>query len=236
VKSTITRLIVGLLALAAVGQCSLIEGVLNTTGTAQISLSSIVFVGNEMTLNTPGSSQVGGFTALAGTGATIDNITNPPDATGVLATPVPLFVTFAAAPGISFTLTELLPGIDGASDCTLFPPAAGQQCTPDVPSESPFNLQNTSATSSSASFSIAGYEIDSSTNDTVRIRGTFTTPFASIPYQTLLAAVLAGQTVTTSFSAQFVTESTPEPATLGLMIGAALLMVGACRTRTRKQE
>jgi hypothetical protein len=233
--------VVGLLALAAVGQCDLIEGVLNTTGTAEISLGSITFVGGAMTINTPASSQQGDFTSLAGTGATIDNITNPPDATGVLATPVTDFVTFAAAPNISFTFTDLLAGIDGAAGCSASPPAPGQECTPNVPAESPFNLQNTSSSTSSASFSIAGFEIDSLTNDTVPIFGTFTTPFASIPFQTLLAEVIAGGTVTTSFSAQFVTEpvpSVPEPATQALMLGASLLAAAgfALRARARRQN
>jgi hypothetical protein len=232
----VTRLIIGLLALAASGNCSLIEGVMNATGTAEISLGSIAFLDNQMFINPSPASQTGGFTTLAGTGATIDNITNPPDETGVLVTPVNDFITFAAAPNISITFTALPAGIDGAAGCTASPPAANQECTPNIPEQSPFNLQNTSATSSTASFSIVGYELDSLTGDTVPIIGTFTEPFASMPYQTLLGEVLAGGTVTTAFSAQFFTEDAPEPATESLMIGASLLAaVFALRTRSRRQ-
>jgi hypothetical protein len=205
-------------SLPGVGRADLILGVLNTTGTAEVSFGSIAFVGSEMTINSPGASQQGDFTALEGTTATIDDITNPPDATGPITPAQTDFITFAAAPDISITFTFLMPGIDGAAGCTATPPAPGQVCTPDSPDQSPFNLQNTSATSSSASFNILGLEVDSATGDTVPITGAFTTPFSSQTFQDLLAAIADKQTITTSFSAQFATVS-PEPGTLSdLMI------------------
>lgn len=209
----------GILMLPAAGFGDLIEGVMNATGTAQVSLGSIAFVNNELTINAPSSVQVGGFMALAGTTASIDNITNPPDATGILATPVTDFMVFSADPDISVTFTELFAGIDGAAGCAANPPAAGQVCTPNVPAESPFNLQNTSATSSSASFQIEGFEIDSATDDTIPIIGTFTTPFTNMNFQQILTAVENGQTITTSFAAQFATiAQIPEPGTTGLVL------------------
>ena len=213
---------------------SLIEGLMNATGTAQISLGSIAFVGSTLDINAPASTQEGGFTALAGTTASIDNITNPPDATGVLATPVLDFMVFAAAPNISVTFTDLPAGIDGAAGCTDTPPASGQVCTPNVPAESPFNLQNTSATSSTASFQILGMEVDSTTGDTIPIIGTFTTPFTAMSFQELLLAVENGQTITTAFSAQFATVSSiPEPGTASLLLLTLLPAAWALR-RTRK--
>jgi hypothetical protein len=202
-----------------------IIGVLNTTGTARISQGSIVFVGGTTAINSPGTSQTGGFVALAGTTATIQNITNPPEPVGPLN--VPNFMTFMAAPNISFTLTFLLPGINGAAGCSIAVAAAGQVCTPNLPNQSPFNLQNTSATSSTASFQILGTELDSLTGRTANVVGTFTTPFSNLNYQQILATIAGGGTITTSFSAQFAVTAAavPEPGALQELM-AGLLLVG----------
>lgn len=210
-------LVVALLALPLVAPAparasEIITGVLNTTGTALISLGTIGFLENSFTINSPGGAQQGGFTALAGTTGTISDITNPPDGTG----PVnkPLFMTFAFSPHISFYLTFLAPGINGAAGCATTPAAAGQICTPNLPNQSPYNLQNTSATSSTASFSVSGVEVDDTTGEIAPFVGIFSTQFANLNYQQVLAAVLAGGTVTTSFSAQFAVTAVPEPSTM----------------------
>jgi|SRR5579863_6197331 len=210
---------VAAVSIPAAARADVILGVLNATGTANISFGSIAFLDNAFSINSPASAQTGGFMALAGTAGTIQNITNPPDATGPL--DVPDFMTFASAPNISITLTYLLPGIDGAAGCSDPVPAAGQLCTPDVPVESPFNLENTSATSSSAAFNVLGVEVDSLTGHTVDVTGAFSTPFTSQSFQDLLKVIAAGGTITTAFAAQFSTVSaTPEPSTLiELMIG-----------------
>jgi hypothetical protein len=223
-------LALGVIALATTpsgASASLITGILNATGTAEISSGSISFVssmGSTLFINNPAAGQGGGFTALAGTTGNIMNITDPPDATGPLN--VPNFVTFASAPNITFTLTFLSPGIDGAAGCSAAPPAAGQRCTPDMPAQSPFNLQNTSASTSTASFNIQGTEVDSITGDTIQITGTFTTPFTTQNFQHILATVEGGGTVVTAFSAQFAT--VPEPGTwIELMIGLGSVGIGA---------
>src|SRR5271154_1928900 len=125
-----------MLGVPLAASASTITGVLNVTGTVEISDGSIAFTGNEFSINSPASSQQGGFMVLEGTTGTIDNIANPPDATGPL--DVPDFITFAAAPNISITLTDLEPGVDGAAGCASAPPAAGQICTPNLPAQSPF--------------------------------------------------------------------------------------------------
>jgi hypothetical protein len=233
-------LILGFVAVAGMpiaARADLLMGTLNTTGTANISFGSIEFLDNELLINSPASAQQGDFTILAGTTGTIQNIANPPDATGPLDQPD--FITFAADPDISITLTFLLPGIDGAAGCTDTPPAAGQVCTPDVPDQSPFNLQNTSATSSTASFNILGLEVDSATGDTIPITGAFTTPFTSMNFQQLLAMVDGapppiGGTITTPFSAQLST-SLPEPGTsVELMMGVAAIGIGLYRKKFDK--
>ncbi len=232
-KRILTLSCFALVCLPLGARASLIEGVLNFTGTANISLGSIQFEGNTFNINSPANTQQGGFTILAGTTGTIQNITNPPDATGPVG-PVTDFITFNAAPDISFTFTFLDAGIDGSAGCADTPPAAGQECTPDVPAESPFNLQNTSATSSTASFNIQGFEVDKATGDTIAVTGAFTTPFSNESFQTLLTTVEGGGTVTTPFSAEFST--VPEPSTLvELMLGIGAVAAGLVfRRRSEK--
>jgi hypothetical protein len=195
-------------------KASLITGTLNAAGTAELSLGSIAFVSNELFINAPASTQVGGFTALAGTTASIQDIRNPPDATGVLVTPVSKFIVFAAAPNISITFTVLDAGIDGAAGCTVSPAAAGQLCTPDIPAQSPFNFQNTSATSTTLGFDLEGFEVDSLTGDTTPIDGIFTIQLPE-SFQDALEAINSGQTLTPAFAASFSTPNStvPEPDT-----------------------
>jgi len=236
-KKGVALSFVALVSLAVAMSASPITGVLNFTGAAEISFGSIAFEGNSFDINSPAATQQGGFTALAGTTGTIQNITNPPDATGPL--DVADFITFGAAPDISITLTFLNPGIDGAAGCSDSHAAAGQICSPNIPAPSPFNLQNTSSTSSTASFVVRGIEVDSSTGDTVPITGVFTTQFSNENYQELLATVASGGTITTSFSAEFSTSSpVPEPSTLiELITGfAAIGITLICRKKFQKSD
>lgn len=187
-------------------KAALITGVLNITGTANLSTGSIAFgAGNVFSINSPASAQQGGFTALAGTNGRIADITNPPDAPGALN--VLDFITFAAAPNITITLTLLDPGIDGEAGCSASPAAGGQLCTP---AQSPFDFQNTSAGTGTATFNISGVEVDSLTATTMAIDGVFTMPLNE-SFQTLLATMGSGGTVTTSFSGSLATESSPPP-------------------------
>jgi len=221
------------LSVPLAAQADLIYGTLNATGTASVSLGSIGFLDNTLSINSPAAAQVGGFQALAGTSATIQDLANPPDATGPLN--VTDFITFAAASNISFTFTFLLPGVDGAAGCSASPPAAGQKCTPNVPDQSPYNLFNDSATSSTASFNIFGKEVDSTTGASVGITGEFSEPFTALNFQQILTTVGGGGTVTTAFGAQF--QTVPEPGTLGeLMIGLAAVGIGLFRGRRPTRE
>jgi hypothetical protein len=233
-KNVLALGFIAIVSLPVAARASLLTGELNFTGSATISFASIAFDdGNIFNIN-PADTQMGSFAVLGGTDGSIDNITNPPDATGVPLN-VPDFITFAAAPNISITLTDLLPGIDGAAGCADTPPASGQQCTPDTPAQSPFNLENTSATSSTASFNILGIEVDSLTGDTIPITGAFTTPFTSMNFQQLLAEVATpGGSITTSFSGEIATVAVaPEPTTfIDLLTG--IIALGICSGYRRK--
>jgi hypothetical protein len=225
------------IAIPLAARASLITGVLNFTGSATISVGSISFDnGNVFNIN-PANTQQGDFMTLGGTSGMIENITNPPDATGPL--DVPDFMTFAVAPNISITLTFLLPGIEGAAGCADTPPAGGQVCTPNLPDQSPFNLENTSATSSTASFNILGVEVDTLTGETIPVTGAFTAPFTTTNFQQLLAEVSApGGSITTSFSGEIATvAAAPEPTGfVELLIGMGALGVYFGRRRAARKN
>jgi hypothetical protein len=212
-------------------KADLITGVLNFTGTAQLTSSvaqpgSISFVNNAFNINAPASTQQGGFMALEGTTGTIQNITNPPDPTDVPLTEP--FMTFSAAPNITIELTLLEAGIDGVTGCENPTAAPGQICTPAppvTPNQSPFNLQNTSTTSSTASFNILGIEMDSLTHTSIGVTGSFTETSTTMSYQAILALIEGGGTFTTGFAGQIATVSAaPEPSTwVELMMGFGLV-------------
>jgi hypothetical protein len=234
-RSALALGFMAIVSLPLAARANLLTGELNFTGSATLSLGSIAFDdGNVFNIN-PADTQIGSFATLGGTSGSIDNITNPPDATGPL--DVPDFITFAAAPNITITLTYLLPGIDGAAGCADTPPAAGQVCTVDTPAQSPLNLQNTSSASSTASFGILGLEVDSLTADTIPVTGEFTLPFTYQNFQDLLATTFGGGTVTTSFSAQIATPDpervspVPEPSTFIFMV-VGIGMMGLVRLRS----
>jgi hypothetical protein len=237
-KSVLAFSVIAMVSIPMAARASLLTGVLNVTGSVNISLGDISFQNGMFSITSPASTQQGDFMALQGTTGTIDDITNPPDATGIVLDETD-FITLAGATNITFTLTFIFPGIDGASGCSDPVPMTGQLCTPDVPSQSPYNLQNTSGTTSTASFNILGTEVDSTTGDTIPITGTFSEPFTNMTFQELDADVEGGQTVTTPFSAQFQTQalpSAPEPSgLLELMMGIGLVGISAVYRKKLKR-
>src|ERR1700735_2702127 len=146
-KSIVTLSVVALVSIPFAAKADLILGKVTFGGDAMLTSTaaqpgSISFLNNAFTVGAAAAQQ-GGFTALAGTTGTIQNITNPPDATDTpLMEP---FITFAAAPNITIELTLLEAGIDGVAGCEIPTAAPGQVCTPAPPvstDQSPFNLQN----------------------------------------------------------------------------------------------
>jgi hypothetical protein len=153
-------------------------------------------------------------------------------------TPLTGFITFTAGPTIRLDLTEIDPGNLSTAACGM-PPAAGQVCTPaafpgGVPN--PFDLVNSSATTSSATITFRGNAVNTATGETDTFVGVFTTQF-TVPYQTLLTTISGGGTVSTSYSATItVTPSSstvPEPASF-VLFGLGLIglsVVGSRRYR-----
>lgn len=248
-KSVLMLSVLAMASMPFAAQANLITGTVAISGGVVVTSTSmlpgdIMFANNTFTL-TPAITQLGGFVALAGTSGTIQNITSameptdPPDTTNLNVTD---FMTFSAAPNITFTLNFLEAGFDGVAGCTATPAAAGQVCTPAPPitaDQSPFNLQNLSTSSSSASFQIIGTEVDSSTGQTIGLTGTFTTPFTTMNFQQVLAEIAAGTPVVTSFSADLSTVATttsPEPSSLlEFMMGIGLVALSVVYRKKLKK-
>jgi len=156
------------------------------------------------------------------------------------------FLYLAAAQGgtaaqspFTFTLTFIDLGFDGQAGCTAAP-APGELCTPTIPALvtaanplglSPFNLQDTN-TGFTANFNVAGNVINNTDGSVSPFTGTFSATFNGVSYQTDLAIIAEGGTVSNPYSATFTaTSPVPEPMTFSLM-GIGLLALGLWRRRS----
>ena len=230
----VKAVVLGALSFAALSTAyaTPISGTVNSTGVATVNLTSInflsgTFVPNLFLVSVPVSNS---FTGLAGTTGTISNLTNNITNTG----PQPVGVSFAdpnwmvfssASPLIAFDLTFIAPGIDGSAGCSSS--AVGATCTPF--SFSPFNLQNT-ASGTSVAFSVAGNARNVSTGELNPFTGNFTTQITGQTIPQILAAINAGQSITNSYSANFIVTAVPEPGTI-LLFGAGLIGLGLLQRR-----
>jgi hypothetical protein len=208
-----------------------VTGELSTSGSLSLSLANLDFLpsGGGSGAFQVAAPSTGSFGALVGTSGTIldlDASTQP------VGTPfsLPSFMTFAAAPNVMMTLTFIAPGILGSAQCAAAP-AAGQTCTPSGPASSylpALDLVNTGL-GSTLSFGVSGTITDVSDASVTNFTGVVTAQFAGIPYQTLLATLAGGGTVTAAYSADF-QAVVPEPAT-GLLValGAGALTLARRR-------
>jgi hypothetical protein len=153
----------------------------------------------------------------------IQSLFNPPDTPPSF--PAVNFISFLNGGVTTILRLNSFPlGINPPAGCAAMPPAAGQTCT--LPG-SPFNLQNLTATSSTATFSMGGITNDSTSTWT----GTFSSQFNTIPYQTVLSNLAANGFVSNTFAGQItLVVPVPEPGTIPFlllgtgMIGCAMLL------------
>lgn len=232
-----------------ISQASLLTGTLVISGSVNISTVGgtngridflpVVTPGSGTAAN-PGSGafvvnpavvQKGDFVALANSIGTIENIESAFAPVNTNLTQFN-FVTFSSLPNITFELTRVLGGVDPAAGCSP-PPAAGQTCTPTA--TSPFNLQNLTTTSSTASFTVQGLELDTLTGTSTPITGTFAATFDSLNLQQLVALANTPAGVSTGFTATFTASAVPEPASI-LQLGAGALLLGFGALARRKRS
>lgn len=183
--------------------------------------------------------QSGSFTTVAGTAGTIKDLNLAVQPVGVPFT-LTDWMVFAANPNITFTLQLIPAGVFTSAGCSG-PAMAGQNCTPVVPGGSPFNLTNTSATSSVVSFKTDGTVTNRATSEVSNFDGTFSTQFTNQNLQQLLATVGGGGSVQATYSANFIltsgTTGVPEPATITLSIaGVIFILAGTLRKRRRLES
>jgi hypothetical protein len=169
----------------------------------------------------------GAFAGLDGTSAIAKDLNSAVQPTGV---PFLLadFLTFAAEPTFSLDLTFIEPGQFGSALCGAAP-AAGQICTPlNFPSFNLVNLPSGSRLSSILSFVVRGTASDGVSDGP--FTAVYTAQFVGLSYQSVLATLGSGGTLTTSYSASF--EVVPEPGTLALVSAGLGLLALRGRRRT----
>jgi len=173
--------------------------------------------------------------ALLGTNTTVHDLSVSAEPVGTTTGPgLPLttFITFTAEPGWNITLTELNAGTDSTA-CN----GSSEFCTP---AGSPFDLQNeNSATQTSGNvlvgFTFAGTETDG-LGDTSAVSGTFSTTFSNTSYQAILADLEAGDSIVSSANATIGVVSTPEPASIYLLLVGSAMMMGSAAYRRRQRR
>ncbi len=228
-------LTLGILTLVATTASALpVVGELNISGSVGVSGTLIDWLppGTGIgTFSVDAFTQTGDFVPLAGTSGSSRDLTAGTDPVGAFYNPgpvftVPAFLTFAADPTILFHLQFISPGVYTSADC-FAAPAAGQTCTPFA--GSPFNLSNTTATSSTATFQVSG--VIQHGTDFSNFIGTYSTQFVSLNLQQVLSTILSGGTVNATYSANFIASVVPEPSTIWLMMGS----IGALGLLRRKR-
>lgn len=149
-----------------------------------------------------------------GTAGTVNDLPGPPGPVG--------FFAFPTAPALHFTLTSIGPGVTTTACAGL---SAGQSCS--VFLGSPFILTATS-TGTAVTLDAMGIVTDASPF-TSNWFGAFTTQLPGVTAASIQSTILAGGSVTSTFSGEFVAV-VPEPLT-SVLIGAGLIALVAFKKR-----
>ena len=200
------------------------------------------------------TSAEGGFVPYIGQGGYIhrlDNALQPLNTTTGPGLPLLNWIVLSSSagnpvipPNIAFDLTFLFLGSFTQVECGLAP-AAGQECTPIIggPLVTPdnplglsaFNLSNTTATTSTASFTALAIERNLTTGEEAPVVATFSAQF-TVPFQTVLAQLSSAPfSITRSYSGTLEVSQIPEPQTTTLLGGGLLILAGMGMRRFRRK-
>jgi hypothetical protein len=216
---------------AGISSANLIEGGLHFSGdltiTTDINPSSPTFGEGTITFDNVAST-THTFTIDSGSGDLSTFVGQGDESTigaGTAPVGVPVditdFLTFVNSP-ITFTLTEVLAGIDPLAGCSDNPAlaASGNICTP---AGTPYNLQDIApnGTNSTASFVVLGDLVSGGDSSPAVI--TFTAASTGESFEQLLLDQQSGKPDTITYGAQLIS-LVPEPSTLRFTFAGCLLM------------
>lgn len=237
-------LLLAMMATGTIASATPLDGQLNFSGTAVVSLFGIDFIppvggGTGQIVVLPGGNL--GDYSVFNSGIFVGDIDDRDETTQGAGVPlnIPNWITLPM--GYSFQLEFVQPGGFPSADCNSAP-ANGQQCTipPFDPGTgtlvSPYNLANfndtTGGLDSSASFTVNGTAFGN--GESAAFEGVLNATY-ELPYQDLINALMNGESVTMPFSATLIVTSSavPEPSSLVLGLGGAAL-IGAGLLRRRK--
>ena len=149
---------------------------------------------------------------------------NPPEIPPNIVPAVPILsfnnLNFGTPNPTVLLLASFPLGTNGAAGCV----PGGTFCTPPG---SPFNLQNTSASSSTVSFIMGGFSADGTATWT----GTFTSQFNNMTFQQVLTALATNGFVSNTFSGQVTLSPVPEPGSMAFLLLGSGMIVSATLLR-----
>jgi len=235
--------------LSSTSQATPVSGNLNIDGSASVGAVVLQFLCGFA--STPGANPCpansGNFiTSATSTGSFTPYVNDPGFIQNISQVAQPIntpfllsnFITFSPillTPDIALDLTFLYAGDFSDAQCGLAA-APGQICTPLIPGlvspnnpsgKSAFDLVNTSASSSTASFSVSGIARRLSTGEQSAFNGVFSAQFSNLTYQQLLDQLATTGSVSSTYSASFTATTVPEPGSTMMVLGGLCLALGS---------
>jgi hypothetical protein len=246
-KSRILTRLFTLTLLTSVACFADVISTFSIAGSATVSATSIDFSGVVATINTPSDPEnplVGSAVNIGNLSEATTPVNTPIDVTDWLTTTTS--VADPAAGEVSLNLMLLPAGVFptapvGTPPCGITDGAPGNTCTPTIVTptgsfKSNLNLFNTASSGYTAGFFASGSALDKLTGTPQFFTAEFAAADTMATYQSALAQIAAGGSVTIPFTAKFSFTAIPEPSFLPLFGIVGILVVGVALYRRRSQR